>query len=187
MSEYREDNKEFLDLVDLVYKKLKGTRYRMYINIGEPDTDYDEDDPDPNWQDYLKYDGNPEFHEHICTNTSSMGQFIHIYDPETQKPYNGYGGDFIYANPLVSFWQDYDSGDRYELGRNAAYMYDVINYGVSIDKDSDDDGVSYKVVVDYVKKDMLNDLAVLSEMTVNLGKMHDGVKTLAKLKYRKSR
>ena len=38
MSEYRDnDNKEFLDLIDLVHEKLKGTNYKMYISINEPD------------------------------------------------------------------------------------------------------------------------------------------------------
>ena len=38
MSEYRDkDNKEFLDLIDLVQEKLKGTNYKMFISIDEPD------------------------------------------------------------------------------------------------------------------------------------------------------
>ena len=46
MSEYRDnDNKEFLDLIDLVQEKLKGTNYKMYISIHEPDVEWDEDNP----------------------------------------------------------------------------------------------------------------------------------------------
>lgn len=85
MSEYRDnDNKEFLDLVDLVQAKLKGTNYKMYISIDEPDIEWDEDNPHEDWLDYDKYDKNPKFKNHKI-DLSGWGQGIAILDPEPHK------------------------------------------------------------------------------------------------------
>ena len=107
MSEYRDnDNKEFLDFIDLVQKKLKGTNYKMYISINEPDVEWDEEHPHEDWLEYDKYDKNPKFKNHKI-DLSGWGQIIAILDPDTQAPYKISKSEFHYKHPLIQFWQNY--------------------------------------------------------------------------------
>lgn len=186
MSGYRKDNHAFLDLIDLIYEMLKDTKYKMYIHIREPLEEWDEENPHPDWIEYDKYDKNPEFKKHISDEGGGWGQSIKILDPETQAPYCGYGRTFRYNNPLIEIWQDYEHYDRYEIIRNAAYMYDVIHYGQTTNnKDYREKAITYKTVLNYVKNSLINDLAILSEATKKLAEIHANDSALAKLKYKK--
>ena len=189
MSEYRDDyNKEFLDLIDLVQAKLKGTNYKMFIKVKEPSVDWDEENPPEDWVDYDKYDKNPEFKNNMCYEESGWGQMIRILDPDTQAPYKHSGGDCNYRYPIVEIWQNYEDFDQYTITRNAAYMYDVIHYGQTTNNDDYEERYSdYKTVVNYVKKDLLNDLKLLSETNKKLAEMHAADSFLAKIKYKKYR
>ena len=189
MSEYRDkDNKEFLDLIDLVQEKLKGTNYKMFISIDEPDVEWDEEHPHEDWLDYDKYDKNPEFKNNICHEDSGWGQIIRILDPDTQAPYRFSGGDANYRYPIVEIWQNYEDYDQYTITRNAAYMYDVIHYGQTTNNDDYEERYSdYKTVINYVKKDLLNDLKLLSETNKKLAEIHAADGFLAKIKYKKQR
>lgn len=189
MSEYRDkDNKEFLDLIDLVHETLKGTNYKMFISIDEPDVEWDEEHPHEDWLDYDKYDKNPEFKNNICYEDSGWGQIIRILDPDTQAPYRHRGGDANYRYPIVEIWQNYEDYDQYTITRNAAYMYDVIHYGQTTNDDDYEERYSnYKTVINYVKKDLLNDLKLLSETNKKLAEIHAADGFLAKIKYKKQR
>lgn len=183
MSEYRDnDNKEFLDLIDLVQAKLKGTNYKMYISIDEPDVEWDEENPHEDWLAYDKYDKNPKFKNHKI-DLSGWGQGIAILDPDTQAPYKISKKEFHYKNPLVQFWQNYEDTDQYDIIRNASYMYDVIHYGQTTNSDYREKYITYKNVVKYVENDLLNDLKVLSEITKKLAEIHADDKALTELNY----
>lgn len=185
MSDYRDnDNKDFLDLIDLVQKKLKGTNYKMYISICEPDVEWDENNPHEDWLDYDKYDKNPKFNNHE-THSDGWGQKIAILDPDTQAPYKFSKTKFSYKHPLVQFWQNYEYNDRYGMARNAAYMYDVIHYGQTTNSDYEEKYITYENIVKYVENDLLNDLKVLSEATRKLAEIHADETGLAKLSYTK--
>ena len=188
MSEYRDnDNKEFLDLIDLVQEKLKGTNYKMYISIHEPDVEWDEEHPHEDWLDYDKYDKNPKFKNHEVS-SDGWGQKIAILDPDTQAPYKFSKTKFSYKHPLVQFWQNYEHYSQYDIVRNAAYMYDVIHYGQTTDNGPYyEEYITYKDVLKYVENDLLNDLKVLSEATKKLAEIHADDKTLAELKYKRYR
>lgn len=185
MSEYRDnDNKEFLDLVDLVQKKLKGTNYKMYININEPDVEWDEEHPHEDWLDYDKYDKNPKFKNHKI-DLDGWGQEIAILDPDTQAPHKFSKNGFHYKHPLIQFWQDYDYTSRYDIVRNASYMYDVIHYGQTTNSDYEEKYITYENIVKYVETDMLNDLRALSEATKKLAELHADGTCLTRLSYKK--
>lgn len=185
MSNYRDnDNKEFLDLIDLVQKKLKGTNYKIYISIDEPDVEWDETHPHEDWLDYDKYDKNPAFKNHKI-DLDGWGQKIAILDPDTQAPNKFSKNGFYYKYPLVQFWQDYDYTSRYDIVRNAAYMYDVIRYGQTTNSDYEEKYITYENIVKYVENDLLNDLKVLSEATKKLAEIHADETGLTKLNYTK--
>lgn len=184
MSEYRDnDNKEFLDLIDLVQKKLKGTNYKMFISIDEPDVEWDTEHPHDDWLDYDKYDKNPKFKNHKI-DLNGWGQKIAILDPDTQAPHKISKNEFHYKQALLTIWQDYEHSSQYDIIRNASYMYDVIHYGQTTNSDYEEKYITYENVVKYVENDLLNDLKVLSEATKKLAEIHANNKALAKLKYK---
>lgn len=187
MSEYRDnDNKEFLDLIDLVQEKLKGTNYKMFISINEPDVEWDAEHPHEDWLDYDKYDKNPAFKNHRI-DFSGWGQEIAILDPDTQAPHKISKKEFHYKHALLAIWQDYEHYSQYDIIRNASYMYDVIHYGQTTNPDYEEKYITYENVVKYVENDLLNDLRVLSEATKKLAEIHANDKALAELKYKKYR
>lgn len=183
---YKEDNKDFLGFIDSVYKLIKGTKYKMYISIDEPDVRWDENNPHPDWMEYDAYDKNEEFKGHTC-HSEGWGQKIMIFNPEVQKPYWYSENSCNYKYPLIEICQNYEDYDQYYICRNAAHMYDAIDFGSTTDDhDYCEKYISKSNIKNYIKKDLLNDLEVLSDASKKLAELRDSIK-LAPLKFRKAR
>ena len=184
---YKEDNKDFLSLIDSVHKLIKDTKYKMFISIDEPDVEWDEEHPHPDWLEYDEYDKNEEFKNHTCTNRDGWGQKIMIFNPEVQKPYQFSDDKCNYSYPLIEICQNYENYDEYYICRNATYMYDSIDFeSTTDDHDYCEKHISKTNIKNYIKNDLLNDLETLSDASKKLAELHNSI-TLTTLKFKKSR
>lgn len=184
---YKEDNKDFLSFIDSVHKLIKDTKYKMFIGIDEPDVEWDEEHPHPDWLEYDEYDKNEEFKNHTCTSRDGWGQKIMIFNPEVQKPYQFGDGKCNYSYPLIEICQNYEDYDEYYICRNAAYMYDSIDFcSTTDDHDYCEKHISKSNIKNYIKNDLLNDLETLSDASKKLAELHNSIK-LTPLKFKKAR
>ena len=174
---YRKENKQFLDILDLVKQTLKGTRFLLDVDANEPVDP--EDDDDPIWKEYYEEIGvNPEigYAEHRVEH-HGHSQTISILDPTVQAPYVINDHNKIYHSGLVTLCENYEDFDEYFVHRSVCYMYDEINLDSSTDADADDDSetISIQKLKKYIKKNLLSDLETLSAACLKLKELRESV------------
>ena len=175
---YREENKQFLDILDLVKQTIKGTRFLIDVNANEPEDP--EDDDDPIWNEYYEEIGiNPELgHAEHRVEHYGISQTISILDPTVQAPYVINDHNKIYHSSLVTLCENYEDFDEYFVHRSVCYMYDAINMDSSTDADADDDDetISIQKLKKYIKKNLLSDLETLSAACLKLKELRESVR-----------